>query len=113
MLNEEMKELLMLAAGYEINDGTLIWDDELNFAILCNDLFYWATADCEPIKSQGDIDLLVSSMKDVGDDEINGPYLYCCRKRGMRPQTPFYRYIHQCNHELFNECGPSRDRRMK
>lgn len=36
------------------------------------------------------------------------PTLWCCRKRKMRPQIPYYRIIPTELHELFNACGPVR-----
>jgi len=83
--------------------GLLSWDDNLNFYVNCNDLFMWACADLEPVKDDKDLELL-AKCKDDCWDYFN--LLYCCRKRGYRPQKPYYEYICEEYHHLFDQCGP-------
>ena len=99
-----IKELLVLVAEYDLNDE-IYWDVDLNFFAICNDIFWWGTADLEPI-TETDLDLLRQSTDDAGP---NGIILYCARKRKMRPQGTFYKYIKIEEHKLFNACGPERE----
>lgn len=85
----------------------VVWDKDLNFYVDCSDVFYWATSEGEPLEMR-DVALLEDALKDchyVRDDAIA---LYACRKRGMRPQKPFYAYIEDGHQDLFNACGPER-----
>lgn len=34
--------------------------------------------------------------------------LFCCRKRKMRPQKPYYKHLAEALHPLFDACGPER-----
>ena len=80
------------------DDGPKPW-------VLCNDLFWWACADGE--------DFELSDLPDLEQALQNAPkhgdILWCCRKRGMRPQKPYYKYFTEEEAELFNACGPERD----
>lgn len=61
----------------------------------CNDVFYWACADCEPIPPVGfggDLDEPFWSLYDqYRKDGHTGALIWCCLRRGMRPQTPIER----------------------
>jgi len=81
-------------------DGKVVIAD-----VLCGDLFWWATADSEPIATVGDIELLDKSLK---DSDVCGEELYCCRRRKMRPQHPYYKHIDDDEKVLFDACGPER-----
>ena len=68
---------------------------DLHVFVTCNDLFYWASADLEEL-GPSDVGLLVRCATDL--EEADPEYgtchvfeLYCCRKRHMRPQYPFFR----------------------
>lgn len=80
--------------------------------ISCNDLFAWATADEEPV-TQENIAILEQAVADIQaitpDDPSLADLLFCCRVRGMRPQRPYYAYIPDALHTLFNACGPARE----
>ena len=89
-------QLLTLTAKYDVNEE-LLWDENLNFAVLCNDFFFWGTADAEEITPET-LAELEQSLKDGGIKD--GMLLYCARRRNMRPQGAMYKYID--NHELFN-----------
>lgn len=56
--------------------------DGIMIAINCNDIFWWAFADCEPF-TYGDIEALYHASK-----EKWGIIKWVCLKRGMRPQHP-------------------------
>jgi hypothetical protein len=71
----------------------------------CNDLFYWACADAEEITTE-EFDSLEECL---AINERYGSLLWCCRKRGMRPQTPYYRCFPEDMKPLFDACGPARD----
>lgn len=116
MLNhDETIRLLGIMSKHDVCDE-LWWkaiDEErktLQFFINCNDIFYWACADCEEITNSSDIDLLERSMEDCDRfDDDNGSILYCARKRQVRPQGAFYKYIEKNAHVVFNACGSERD----
>ena len=80
-------------------------DDKVNCFINCNDFFWWGCSDCEALD---DWDLLEQSLIDaVGADD--GYLLYCARKRKMRPQAAFYKYLKPEIHHWFDECGEKRE----
>jgi hypothetical protein len=78
-------------------------DDKVTCFINCNDFFWWACGDCEELD---DWNLLEQSLIDAGDD---GCLLYCARKRKMRPQGAFYKYLKLENLHWFDECGEKRE----
>lgn len=119
---------------------SIIWrtDGEyapVTFFVLCNDLFYWATADLEQITPEN-VDALEQAILDVRrafgvenlsrkDDSTvpdywvrfekwysagsRGALLFCARMRKMRPQKPWF---DRCAPDelvpLFEACGPER-----
>jgi hypothetical protein len=63
--------------------------------VICNDLFWWATADNEPLPLLGFGAIheapfwdLYARVRAGGHD---GAEVWCCLRRGMRPQTPIER----------------------
>lgn len=80
-------------------------EDAISLWVSCSDLFYWACADGE--------DFEITDLEDLKqayiDSPDNGDILWCCRKRGMRPQKPYYRYFNDKDAALFDACGPERD----
>ncbi|MFH1739347.1 MAG: hypothetical protein ABIH23_10105 [bacterium] len=52
--------------------------------VLCNDLFYWASADGECIRCD-EIELLYKMHK---ADKVWGSSKWCCKRRGLKPQVP-------------------------
>jgi hypothetical protein len=100
-----IRKLLILAAEKDII-FELIWDENLNFSILCNDLFWWGTADCESVTKET-LPILKKAIKDAGNNY--GPYLYCARQRKMRPQGAWYSERNKKVWHLFNACGPERE----
>lgn len=65
--------------------------------INCSDFFHWACADCELIE---DWELLCDLVDKIGGE---GALLYCCMKRQMSPQEPFFKHLKEENHELFRQ----------
>ena len=107
--------LLKLAAKYDIKD-TFLWNEELEFSIICSDSFYYATADAEDICSQEDVDLLEQCIKDCLEldrrlGEVYAPILYVAKKRKMRPLLDIYYHIPVGICDLFDACGPERKRK--
>lgn len=108
-------EIMSLFAKYDLHD-LLFWrtDGEyapITFFVNCNDLFYWATADLEPI-SPDNFPELERAMKDVGATQVNsesldGLSLFCARVRKMRPQKCAYPKDKKL-WPLFDACGPER-----
>ena len=100
-LSERIIELIendTLRVSIESDKNPSLW-------ILCNDLFFWACADGEDFELSDLPDL----EKALLDSPTHGDLLWCCRKRKMRPQKPYYKYIKKEEHKLFNQCGPKRD----
>ena len=117
--NDFITEVLAVYARADIYDG-LFWkvkDRQVELFAMCSDLFWWATADLEPILPE-DVPLLWSCLDDlldVGDSaEVYLSELYAARKRGMRPQQPYYRKEFDSVEglpALFDKCGPERNRK--
>lgn len=85
---------------------------QINFAILCNDLFWWATADAESL-TPDNLPILKQCIEEVEKLDEHGrafeaDILFCCRIRKMRPQKPYYKSIPEKLHPLFDACGPER-----
>lgn len=78
---------------------------------LCNDVFFWATADCVEITA-GDVPLLESCLADlaVTGEEYYLAELLAARKRGLRPQAPFYKGMGQATAALFDACCTAEER---
>jgi hypothetical protein len=106
--------------------------------INCNDLFYWACADCEEV-TPDTLDLFEQSIRDVhalheqwgkafsarhrdktstGPVEDDPPYvdtglgllLYCARVRKLRPQGAYYDAFPPAVAALFDAAGPEREK---
>lgn len=77
----------------------------------CNDLFFWASADCEPVTAEN-IDLLeqtVAEVMAIDKTKIHlAPLLWVARVREMRPQGAYYKYFPETLVPLFNAAGPER-----
>lgn len=102
---------------------------EQEIAVICNDVFAWGFADAEDIETSDDIELLRQSIKDctaIEPRSSHGALLYCARKRNMRPQGAYYKYLDVYDykkdqppelnaeatakmHKLFNDAGPERE----
>ncbi len=104
MDSEFVSSLLKIIANHDFHDD-LFWTEELKFYVNCNDLFHWGRSDLEPVLKE-DLELLEKSLN---DDCCTGSWLYCCRKRRMRPQGACYKHIEMSKWSLFNNCGPERE----
>ncbi len=103
-----VERLLKLTAKYDIITE-LHWTDTdkgLEFWILCNDFFIWASADGENVETEEDLILLEQSLK---ASENDGALLYCARKRKVRPQGAYYTYLKKEDWHLFDACGEKRE----
>lgn len=95
------------------SDG-LWWrtDDEyapVTLLVNCNDLFVWASAECEPLTAENIGTLEATYVELLAIDREMGRFtdiLFCCRVRGFRPQQPYYQHIDERLHTLFDACGP-------
>lgn len=98
----------------------------------CSDIFAWATAEAEPLTAES-FPMLVQAIADVdwvNGDRDDGFTLYVARRRKMRPQGAWYKYLKVTSrmpngkggwktevdeeltaklHQLFNDAGPDRD----
>lgn len=110
--------------------NSLTWhvtDDRAEFAVICNDLWQWATADVEPI-CDNDIDALDWAYEDLYaagmdgiDCDLNAPLLWACRHRGHQPQRAWLTMLLPYNSNgwkwrfssevtaLFQNAGPTMD----
>lgn len=83
------------------------------FFVIVNDIFWWDTADLEPITSE-DLPAMRQALADVykvvgkDTDVYEGFKLWAARKRQMRPQQPAYPKDERL-WGLFDACGPVRD----
>ena len=89
--------------GYWAGHGNL--EGNLNVSVNCNDLFYWGTADLEPIESDADLELLKECL-DI--DDSYGPTIYACRRRKMRPQNCVLEKMPVDIKPHIEACGPVR-----
>lgn len=101
----DIQRFLRVVAEHEVNDQ-IWWTEDLEFFVNCSDLFYWACSDVEPVETDSDIDLLIKACKDAG---LDGPLLYCARKRGVRPQGAYYKHFSPEARPLFDQCGAYRE----
>ena len=104
--NEPWKfELLRIVSRYDMADCLMWTEDDLEFAVLCNDVFFWGGADCEDVFEE-DLPALEQAFIDAG---FEGDTLYCARKREMRPQGAMYGHFDPKHWHLFDSAGPERD----
>jgi hypothetical protein len=114
---EDLLKLVVRPWGQVVKES-LDWSTNLKFYLWCNDLFWWAVADTEAIESEEDLELLESCFADLKvpldgstdnyENEYHVVWLYCCRKRKMRPQTAAFKHIPKKFWKLFKDCGPVR-----
>ena len=94
--------------------SALFWRCEkpgtVEFFVNVNDVFYWATADVEPITPE-DLPTMRQAIADVravtDRDTYEGFKLWAARKRKVRPQQPAYPEDKRL-WTLFDACGPAR-----
>ncbi len=105
---------LALADKWEIQDG-FFWRCEgkdIHIFVICNDLFYWGTADLEELTAEN-IDSYEQTYKDAETalqfGHCHADELWCCRVRKMRPQGACYKSIPKELWPLFDTCGPERE----
>lgn len=109
---EDVRDMLLFARKHNI-ESCFMWDDDLKFFIICNDVFYWGCADAEEI-TVDDFEMFIQCEEDLkatGEDRAiwDAPILFCCRKRGMRPQIPMLEHFTPKVLELIKACGPERE----
>lgn len=81
---------------------------ETRLFFICNDLFAWGCADAEEIAPE-DLDLLGELYHDNEKVETGYiPEMFCCKKRGMRPQAAYYKGCPESVVKFFDSCGPER-----
>ena len=128
-LTDYHKRVMDIIRIYDLFDQ-VFWDKEFTFYIICNDIFYWGTADAEDI-TRSDVKALEQAMIDVeavGDDVKNkakedgqrisavegtdicgglyGHLLFVARKRNERPQGAVYvKFLPKPLWPLFDEAG--------
>lgn len=91
------------------SDYTSHHGQRLKFFANCSDLFAWGGADLEEITEEN-LDVFNQSMDDCETacgHNCDGPQLFACRIRKMRPQGAAYPDEPKVWH-LFDACGPER-----
>ena len=112
---EQIVRVLSIFEVADLYDGALIWKvfpDGIHFWAQCSDVFYWGTADGEPIETDADLDLLRQCLDELAlfDSTFYMPELYAARRRKMRPQRPWLEHREDPNVlALFLAAGPERD----
>lgn len=107
--------LLSLLYQHDVQ-SSLFWrdnDGKIRFFVNVNDVFYWGTADAEPVCDQEDLDQLKRAIEDAtAIDPVVGPLdgisLYAARRRKLRPQGAAYPENRDL-WPLFDACGPERE----
>lgn len=87
------------------NLSLAVCDGECKLWVNCSDLFYWACADAEDFT----IEDLPEFNRALAESPEHGTLLWCCRKCGMRPQRPYYKYFSDEEKTLFDATGPERN----
>ena len=132
---QDFNTLLRIMGAMASNDDcdNLFWRTDGSYApitvfAICNDLFYWGTADLEEITGDNiaNYEETVKELKAIaepyragrvepapGDQDMNLAHIYamdlfCCRVRKMRPQRPCYKRYPPGLHRLFDACGEER-----
>jgi hypothetical protein len=91
----------------------------VTFLVNCNDLFYWACADCERVTPEN-VEQLAQAYRDCKEAtgyDLHGASLFCARVRGERPQHACYpkadclytQEAAECLWDLYDACGPERE----
>jgi len=62
--------------------------ETIGLYVNCNDVFWWAVADCEPIPYDEIQTLYELCFNENGEKKRFGSVIWACLKRGMRPQHP-------------------------
>ena len=116
---EECVEILRVVGELGLwgdSEGMFAWRAEGNgvrFIVNCSDLFMWGCADSEPLTA-ADLPELRRAAEDLRQlkpgacFEVYALELWCCRKRGYRPQLPVHKRFgdYPDLHALFDSCGP-------
>jgi len=110
---DEIHTLVKTLAGLDIDD--LWWHtdgDEVKVCVNCNDIFAWGCSDAEDVDVR-DIELLkeVHDTLEAIETGLSAywMYLYCSKKRKIRPQGAVYKSIPKEMWSLINACGPERE----
>lgn len=108
--------LLKLVAKHDLYYD-FIWNENLEFSVICNDVFYRGLTDAEDINSQEDVDMLEQAIEDClvalkPEGRYYSSCLFAARKRKMRPLTnEFSQFMDEGIRNLFEACGPEREDR--
>lgn len=99
------ERILKFIAKHDLFNA-VFWTEDLEFQIICNDIFVWGSADCEEL-TEYTLDDLEAAINVVGTHD--GCFLYCAMRRGMRPQGAAYSCFNEKNWNRFDLCGPVRE----
>lgn len=108
-------DMLLLIAKYQLFEGVLWHQNKeggFDFTVACSDFFWWETADFEEVdeKTFPELEQALSDKMEAASGPMHhGALLYCARRRKMRPQGYYYKYLVPETHVLFDACGPERE----
>lgn len=121
--NEELAFIVKVLQQFDYEDG-LLWsvkDGHAKFSVICNDVFWWGSADAEDLTpdnvdelKRAREDVMSAKGRDQGSSEAEWRYeayakeLFCARVRKMRPQGAAYPKDPKM-WSLFDACGPERE----
>lgn len=91
---------------YRVKDN-----DDVVFALICNDLFMWACSDMEELTPENSpiLEQAIIDLNSAIGNCYNAPELFACRVREMRPQKRYYECLSKEIWHLFDACGEPRD----
>lgn len=113
---DTLKRALGLFDGFDGPSSDSVWwrtDSEyapITLLVNCNDFFAWGCADCEELSADDLVDL-GAALNDAqaAGERMHGHLLWVARKRGMRPQGAYYKYLDKALWPLFDACGEKRE----
>lgn len=105
MKDSEILDFMRIIAKYDLY-GWVFWNADLKFFINCNDLF-GPGSDAEDISTYDDVEMLLQCIKDCDEILLNygcidGPILYCCRRRKRNVWNKKIKHITKELLPLFN-----------
>jgi hypothetical protein len=109
VLNEFWSQDIQEMLFYRMNS-----DNYIHFYVICNDVFYWGTADLEEVTEDNfeELQLAIAETVRAGGTACEGAYLFCARVRKLRPQGAVYRRMDSSVWPLFDAVGPERELTM-
>jgi hypothetical protein len=109
-----MLRVLAATASIDGHDEIIWWTREpyapITFLVLCNDVFDWGTADCEPLTPDNiyEFEQAIADVRAATQNDTYASMLFCARRRKQRPQGACYPSDRGL-WPLLDACGPERE----